>query len=216
VSERTGDGAGAAHLEAALELYARLAMPLEEARCRAALARVLELADRRTRTGARSVMADIAGGALCIAYVAVLGGFAVLLTAQDGGQWWTLSFVSIVVATDVFAYASGLLLGKHPMAPRISPKKTWEGFAGSALAAVVVATVLAPWLLGEPIWFGPVLGLVLVATGTVGDLIESLVKRDIGIKDISGWLPGHGGFLDRIDGILPSAAAALLLFLVAH
>lgn len=149
-------------------------------------------------------------------YVTLLGTCATVLTAQPGGQWWTLSFVSIVVATDVFAYGSGLLFGKHPMAPRISPKKTWEGFAGSALAAVVVASVLAPWLLGQPIWFGAVLGLVMLGTGTAGDLTESLIKRDIGIKDISGWLPGHGGFLDRIDGILPSAAAALLLFLIAH
>jgi len=149
-------------------------------------------------------------------YVTLLGTCATVLTAQDGGQWWTLSFVSVVVATDVFAYVSGLSFGKHPMAPRISPKKTWEGFAGSGLAAVVLATVLAPLLLGEPLWFGPIFGVVLLATGTLGDLTESLIKRDIGVKDISGWLPGHGGFLDRIDGILPSAAAALLLFLVAH
>ena len=149
-------------------------------------------------------------------YTTLLGSCATVLTAQEGGQWWALSFISIVVATDVFAYGSGLLFGKHPMAPRISPKKTWEGFAGSALAAVVVATVLAPWLLGEPLWFGPVLGLTILATATLGDLTESLVKRDIGIKDISGWLPGHGGFLDRIDGILPSGPAALLLFLLVH
>jgi phosphatidate cytidylyltransferase len=137
-----------------------------------------------------------------------------VLTAQPGGQWWTLSFIVVVVATDVFAYASGLAFGKHPMAPRISPKKTWEGFAGSAVAAVVVAGVLAPLLLDEPVWFGPVLGLAIVLTGTLGDLAESMIKRDIGVKDMSSWLPGHGGFLDRIDSVLPSGATALLLFLL--
>src|SRR4051794_33653927 len=149
-------------------------------------------------------------------YVMLLGTCVTVLTAQDGGQWWTLSFVSVVVAADVFAHASGLAFGKHPMAPRISPKKTWEGFAGSALAAVVVGTLLTTLLLGQPLWFGPVFGLVILATGTLGDLTESLVKRDIGIKDISGWLPGHGGFLDRIDSVLPSGAAALLLLLMTR
>jgi phosphatidate cytidylyltransferase len=149
-------------------------------------------------------------------YVTLLGTCVTVLTAQDGGQWWTLSFVSVVVATDVFAYASGLAFGKHPMAPRISPKKTWEGFAGSALAAVVVGTLLSVLLLRQPLWFGPVFGLVILGTGTLGDLTESLIKRDIGIKDISGWLPGHGGFLDRIDSVLPSGAAALSLLLLTR
>jgi phosphatidate cytidylyltransferase len=81
---------------------------------------------------------------------------------------------------------------------------------------VVLAAVLAPLLLGEPIWFGAVFGLVILGTGTLGDLTESLVKRDIGIKDISGWLPGHGGFLDRIDSVLPSGAAALSLLLLTR
>jgi phosphatidate cytidylyltransferase len=163
----------------------------------------------------RELLRDLGATAFVQLYVTALGSCAVVLTAQPNGQWWTLSFVSVVVATDLFAYISGLLFGKHPMAPRISPKKTWEGFVGSAVAAVVVATVLAPLVLGEPLWFGPIFGLVVLVTGTLGDLGESMIKRDIGVKDISGWLPGHGGFLDRIDSILPSGAAALLLlFLV--
>jgi phosphatidate cytidylyltransferase len=162
-----------------------------------------------------ALVRDLGATAFVQLYVTALGSCASVLTAQRDGQWWTLSFVSVVVATDLFAYVSGLLFGKHPMAPRISPKKTWEGFAGSAVAAVVVATVLAPLVLDEPIWFGAVFGLVVLFTGTLGDLGESMIKRDIGVKDISGWLPGHGGFLDRIDSILPSGAAALLLlFLV--
>lgn len=149
-------------------------------------------------------------------YVTLLGSCATVLTAQRDGQWWTISFVVVVVGTDVFAYVSGLLFGRHPMAPRISPKKTWEGFAGSAIAAILLGTALAPLLLARPIWFGPLFGVVILFTGTLGDLGESLIKRDIGVKDISSWLPGHGGFLDRIDSVLPSAAAALLLLLATR
>jgi phosphatidate cytidylyltransferase len=145
-------------------------------------------------------------------YVTGLASTAVVLLSQDRGQWWTLSFIVLVVSSDVFAYVSGLRFGKHPMAPRISPKKTWEGLAGAAIATIVVATLLTPWLLDRPLWFGPLFGAVILVTGTLGDLGESMIKRDIGVKDMSSWLPGHGGILDRLDSILPSASAALLLF----
>lgn len=145
-------------------------------------------------------------------YVTGLGSAAVVLLSQVGGQWWTLSFLAVVVASDVFAYATGLRFGRHPMAPRISPKKTWEGLAGAAIATIVIATALTPWLLDRPPWFGPMFGAVILVTGTLGDLGESMIKRDIGVKDMSSWLPGHGGILDRLDSVLPSASAALLLF----
>lgn len=148
-------------------------------------------------------------------YVTGLGSAAVVLAAQTGGQWWTLAFLAVVVATDTFAYFSGLAFGRHAMVPRISPKKTWEGFAGAAVAAVVLGAILAPALLHEPVWFGAVFGAVILLAGTVGDLGESMIKRDLGIKDMSSWLPGHGGFLDRIDSVLPAASAALLLFLAS-
>jgi phosphatidate cytidylyltransferase len=176
--------------------------------------RVAQEAQSATRRG--PLARDLLTTAFVQLYVTGLGSCATVLTAQQGGQWWTLSFVGVVVATDLFAYVSGLLFGKHPMAPRISPKKTWEGFAGSAIAAIVVATILSPWLLGEPIWFGPIFGVVVLLCGTLGDLGESMIKRDIGVKDISGLLPGHGGFLDRIDSVLPSGAAALLLLFLAR
>ena len=169
----------------------------------------------RRPVAGRTLVRDLTVTVLVQLYVTVLGSCAVVLTAQQDGQWWTLTFVCVAVATDVFAYVSGLAFGKHPMAPRISPKKTWEGFVGSAVAAVAVASVLAPLVLDQPVWFGPVLGLTIVATGTLGDLAESMIKRDIGVKDMSSWLPGHGGFLDRIDSVLPSGAAALLLFFLA-
>ena len=179
-----------------------------------ALWRTVEILVGRATISRRDYWLDIGAGTLILAYVPFLGTFSVLLTAQDGGQWWTLAFIILVVATDTGAYVSGLNFGRHPMAPRISPKKTWEGFIGSALVALVAGVLLSIFMIGMPWWFGIVFGLTIAATATLGDLTESLVKRDLGIKDISTWLPGHGGFLDRVDSILPSAAAAYCLFVV--
>jgi len=176
--------------------------------------RVVACVYPRYRVPARELLADLTASVLVQVYVGFLGSFAVLLTSRDGGQWWTLAFVIVVICVDIGAYASGLMFGKHPMAPVISPKKTWEGFAGAAAASVIAGVLLAVLMLGEPWWFGVVFGLALLGTATMGDLIESLIKRDIGIKDMSSWLPGHGGFLDRLDSILPSAALAYALFVI--
>jgi phosphatidate cytidylyltransferase len=176
--------------------------------------RIAELARPSHRSTARDLWADVAAGAFIQVYVPFLGGFAVLLAAQEGGEWWTLASLVTVVMVDIGAYASGLTFGKHPMAPRISPKKTWEGFAGSVIVAIVAGVLLSIFMIHEPWWFGLIFGAVIVFTATIGDLTESLIKRDLGIKDISTWLPGHGGFLDRLDSILPSAAAAYVLFLI--
>jgi phosphatidate cytidylyltransferase len=113
---------------------------------------------------------------------------------------------------DVAAYATGLSFGKTPLAPNISPKKTWEGFAGSLLAALVAGVLLGVLMLGVAWWVGLLLGAVLLGSATLGDLVESLIKRDLGIKDISSWLPGHGGFLDRLDSMLPSMAMLFVMF----
>ncbi|MBW8872100.1 MAG: phosphatidate cytidylyltransferase [Leifsonia sp.] len=147
-------------------------------------------------------------------YVTLLASFVILLLAEQGGEWWVLAFLILVVSVDTGAYVSGLSWGKHPMAPTISPKKTWEGFAGAAAAAIVAGVLLSVFMIGEPWWFGVVFGVVILLTATAGDLAESLIKRDLGIKDMSSWLPGHGGFLDRLDSILPSAAATYVLFLI--
>lgn len=168
----------------------------------------------RHRGTVASVWGDVGAGILTEVYVVFLASFSVLLVAQDDGQWWTLAFLILVIASDTGAYAAGLSFGKHPMAPSISPKKTWEGFAGAAAACVVAGILLAIFMLQQPWWFGVIFGLVMLLTATFGDLAESLIKRDIGIKDMSSWLPGHGGFLDRLDSILPSAAAAYALFLI--
>ena len=176
--------------------------------------RLVEHAVSRSRVSTAELIKDLGAGAFVQSYVVFLAGFAVLLTAQPGGQWWTLAYLIIVVSVDVGAYATGVNFGKHPMAPLISPKKTWEGFAGSALAAIIAGILLAIFMLQQPWWVGIVLGVVLTIVGTGGDLAESLIKRDLGIKDISSLLPGHGGFLDRLDSILPSSAAAFALFLI--
>jgi phosphatidate cytidylyltransferase len=176
--------------------------------------RVLELVNPRLRGSAIDVWRDLAAGVFIQLYIPFLASFSVLLTAQEGGEWWTLAFLILVISVDTGAYVTGLTLGKHPMAPRISPKKTWEGFAGSVAAAVIAGILLSIFMIGQPWWFGFIFGAVIVATATIGDLTESLLKRDLGIKDISTWLPGHGGFLDRMDSIVLSAAAAYVLFMV--
>ncbi|MFC6355261.1 phosphatidate cytidylyltransferase [Luethyella okanaganae] len=176
--------------------------------------RLVEQVVPALRTAGGPLLRDLGAGGFIQVYVTFLASFAVVLVGEDGGQWWTLAFLIVVVAADTGAYASGLLFGKHPMAPVISPKKTWEGLAGGALACLVGGVLLAIFMLGEPWWFGVVFGVVILSSATLGDLAESLIKRDLGIKDMSSWLPGHGGFLDRLDSILPSAAAAYALFLI--
>jgi phosphatidate cytidylyltransferase len=179
-----------------------------------ALWRLVEAAFPSPRASASSIIRDIGAGAFIVLYVIFLPSFFVLLTAHDGGQWWTLAALIVVVSVDTGAYATGVSFGKHPMVPSISPKKTWEGFAGSVLAATLAAVLLAIFMLQQPWWVGVILALTIVLTATVGDLTESLIKRDLGTKDMSSWLPGHGGLLDRLDSALPSAAAAYALFIV--
>jgi phosphatidate cytidylyltransferase len=179
------------------------------------LYRLVELAVRAShRTGARAVWLDLGAGALIQIYVTFMAGFYLVLTGSNGGEWWTLASIITVVVTDIGAYVTGLRFGRHKLAPNISPGKTWEGFAGSIVFAVVAGILLALFMLHQPWWIGLVMGVLLALVGTAGDLTESLIKRDIGVKDISTWLPGHGGFLDRLDSILPSAAVAYVIFLI--
>ncbi|NLA10394.1 MAG: phosphatidate cytidylyltransferase, partial [Microbacteriaceae bacterium] len=158
------------------------------------------------------VLRDVLTGAFVQLYVPFLAGLAVMLVRQPGGEWWVLAFVIVAVSADTGAYAAGISFGKHPMAPRISPKKTWEGFAGAVVLAITAGVLLGIFMLHQPWWVGLILGIVILVSATIGDLGESLLKRDLGIKDMSSWIPGHGGLLDRLDSILPSAAAALALY----
>ncbi|CAH0160989.1 phosphatidate cytidylyltransferase [Microbacterium sp. Bi121] len=158
------------------------------------------------------VLTDAVVGGFVQIYVPFLTSLALMLLRQEGGQWWVLAFIAVAVASDTGAYAAGVAIGRHPMAPRISPKKTWEGFGGAVLAAAAVGVLLALFLLDLPWWAGLIFGIAILISATVGDLGESMIKRDIGIKDMSSWLPGHGGLLDRLDSILPSTVPALTLY----
>ncbi|SEC58375.1 phosphatidate cytidylyltransferase [Paramicrobacterium humi] len=172
---------------------------------------ITEMASHAKR-GLREVISDLATVVFIQLYVAWFASFAVVLVAQPQGEWWALAFIILVASADVGAYALGLSFGKHPMAPLISPNKTWEGFIGAAACSVIAGVLLALFMIHQPWWLGVIIGLLILGSATVGDLTESMIKRDMGIKDMSSWLPGHGGFLDRLDSILPSAVVMFAVY----
>jgi len=154
---------------------------------------------------------DVTAGIFATLYVPFLAGFAALLLRESDGADRVVVFILLTVFSDVGGYAAGVLFGRHPMAPHISPKKSWEGFAGSGLfCAVGGAIILPPLLDGSPL-AGAMIGLAVMLTATLGDLGESMIKRDLGIKDMGSLLPGHGGIMDRLDSLLPAAPVAFLL-----
>ncbi|WP_432565633.1 phosphatidate cytidylyltransferase [Kineococcus sp. SYSU DK003] len=157
------------------------------------------------------VVRDVAGGVFIVTYGPLLAGFAMLMLAAGDGPWRVLVFVLLVVASDIGGYAAGVLWGRHPMAPSVSPKKSWEGTAGSLVVGAVAGAVALPLALGGQWWEGVVLGLVTVVVAIGGDLSESMLKRDLGIKDMGTLLPGHGGVMDRLDSLLPAAPVVHLL-----
>lgn len=149
---------------------------------------------------------DLAAAAFVVIYVPLTLSFSVLLLARkEDGSAWVLSFVVPVALIDTFGYLVGRKLGKHKLAPGVSPKKTWEGLAASIVAGLVSATLLV-WLVADRPWYlGVLLGGFLILAAVFGDLAESLIKRDLGVKDMSSLLPGHGGIMDRLDSMLPAA-----------
>jgi phosphatidate cytidylyltransferase len=172
---------------------------------------VLAVAVWRMPDGAEGYLRDVTAGAFTAAYVPLLAGFAVLLVRPDDGAARVVTFILVVVCSDVGGYTAGVLFGRHRMAPRVSPKKSWEGLAGSALLSAVGGAVAVPMLLDGPWWGGALVGLAAALTATIGDLGESMIKRDLGIKDMGSLLPGHGGLMDRLDSLLPSAPVAWAL-----
>jgi phosphatidate cytidylyltransferase len=155
-----------------------------------------------------------------IVYVPFLGSFVALLLAEGGrdgggidndGVAGIITFILVTIASDIGGYVAGVLFGKHPMAPVISPKKSWEGFAGSTLFTVAAGWALVVYLLDGDWWVGVCLGLIAVVMATLGDLCESVMKRDLGIKDMSQVVPGHGGLMDRLDSLLATIAPIWLL-----
>ena len=154
---------------------------------------------------------DVTGGVFAVSYVAFLSSFAVLMISQEQGPDRVIVFVLLTVLSDTGGYVAGVLFGKHAMAPRLSPKKSWEGFAGSLLFSVGGGAVALPLLLDAEPWKGAVTGLAVMAVATLGDLAESSIKRDLGIKDMGSLLPGHGGVMDRLDSLLLAAPVSYLL-----
>lgn len=154
---------------------------------------------------------DVSVTVFLAAWIPLFASFGVLLVYPDDGGMRVLCLMLGVVFSDIGGYATGVLFGKHPMVPAISPKKSWEGFAGSLFFGTTAAVLAVVFLLDQPAWVGVPLGIMLVVTGTLGDLVESQVKRDLGIKDMGTLLPGHGGIMDRIDGVLPSAVATWIV-----
>jgi len=154
---------------------------------------------------------DVAVTVFLAAWIPLCGAFAVLLVYPPDGWARVFALMLGVVFSDVGGYTAGVLFGKHRMVPAISPKKSWEGLAGSLVCGTTAAVLAVVFLMHKPWWVGVAMGLMLVLTATLGDLVESQVKRDLGIKDMGTLLPGHGGLMDRIDGALPSAAATWIV-----
>ncbi|WP_216208784.1 phosphatidate cytidylyltransferase [Amycolatopsis aidingensis] len=165
----------------------------------------------RLRNGADGYLRDVGASVFAAAYLPLFAAFAAMLVPPEDGVGRVLAFMIGVVASDTGGYIAGVLRGRHPMAPSISPKKTWEGFGGSLLAGVVAGSLTFSLMLDAQAWQGVLFGAAIVLTATLGDLMESLIKRDLGIKDMGNLLPGHGGLMDRLDSLLPSAVVSWLL-----
>ncbi len=165
--------------------------------------------------GAEGFIRDVSASAFVIAYIPLMGVFVPLLLAADHGRLRILIVIACVVASDTGAFAVGVLFGRHKMAPSISPGKTWEGFAGGVAVAAAVGAVGVHLLLDTPWWVGLILGALCSLGGTVGDLVESLIKRDAGLKDMSNFLPGHGGIMDRLDSMLVAVPVGWLVLHLA-
>lgn len=172
-------------------------------------------------TAPKNFLRDSSIGLFVLLWVPFLASFVTMMSLMDThdgqvpGSFYILSFMACVVASDTGGYIAGVLFGKHPMAPAVSPKKTWEGLAGSFIGGIVVSILCVVFLLQQPWWVGAILGALLVICATMGDLVESQFKRELGIKDMSQVLPGHGGLMDRLDGMLPAAAMSWVVFTIA-
>ncbi|MEY8577494.1 phosphatidate cytidylyltransferase [Corynebacteriaceae bacterium 6-324] len=148
---------------------------------------------------------DMSVGVFVLTWIPMFGSFAAMLSTTSQGGASIIVFMLCVVASDTGGYVAGVMFGSHPMAPAVSPKKSWEGFVGSIIFGMVTGALSIHFLLEREAWVGAVMGLGLVVCASLGDLVESQFKRELGIKDMSYILPGHGGLMDRLDGMLPAA-----------
>ena len=168
----------------------------------------------RMTGGSAGYVRDVTAGVFTLVYLPLMASFVALMLAAPDGSRRVLAWIVVTVCSDIGGYLVGSLLGRHPMAAVISPHKTWEGFAGSALACVVAGVLLLTLLLHGSWWQGVLLGVAAVGAATLGDLAESMIKRDLQIKDMGTVLPGHGGILDRADSLLLTAPVVWLLLVI--
>jgi phosphatidate cytidylyltransferase len=175
---------------------------------------VLVLMAWRLPGGAAGYLRDLTASVFTLAYLPMLGVFVPLMLSAPDGARRTLIFLLFAVCSDVGGYFAGIFTGRHPMAPGISPKKTWEGFGGSVAACLAAGAITLPLLLHAHVWQGLILGAVAVAAATLGDLVESMIKRDLEIKDMGRIFPGHGGAMDRLDSLVFVAPVTWLLLAV--
>ena len=168
----------------------------------------------RMTGGSSGYVRDVTAGVFTLVYLPLMASFVALMLAAPDGSRRVLAWIVVTVCSDIGGYLVGSLLGRHPMAAAISPHKTWEGFAGSAVACVVAGVLLLTLLLHGTWWQGVLLGVAAVAAATLGDLAESMIKRDLQIKDMGTVLPGHGGILDRADSLLLTAPVVWLLLVI--
>ncbi len=172
------------------------------------------------RRGIDGYVQNATASVFTLFYVPFLGSFVALMLAEGGrtgagldddGVAGIITFILVTIASDIGGYVAGVLFGRHPMAPVISPKKSWEGFGGSVVFTVGAGVALVVLLLDGDWWVGVALGVIAVVMATLGDLCESVMKRDLGIKDMSQVIPGHGGLMDRLDSLLATIAPIWLL-----
>jgi len=156
---------------------------------------------------------DFSAAAFVVIYVPLMCSFAILLLRREpDGAAWVIQFVVPTAMIDTFGYLVGRKLGKHKIAPGVSPKKTLEGLIASIVAGVASSVILMVFVVHQAWWWGVITAACVIVTAVFGDLAESLIKRDLGVKDMSSWLPGHGGVMDRLDSMLPSA---LVVYIIA-
>ena len=161
----------------------------------------------RLRKGPQDFVKSATATTLALIYLPFLAGFLILLARPDDGLARVMTFVVLVGCNDTFGYLVGVLFGKHPLVPNISPKKSWEGLVGSITFTSIGGALSFYYILDLQWWIGALVALMIVFTATSGDLIESAMKRDLSLKDMGSLLPGHGGMLDRLDSVLLSAPA---------
>jgi phosphatidate cytidylyltransferase len=186
----------------------------EQAALAAMAGTVVLLLAWRLPGGPLGYLRDVTASVFTLAYLPLMAVFVSLMLARPDGDRRVLIFLILTVCSDAGGYFAGILIGRHPMAPSISPKKTWEGLGGSVVACLAGGAILLPWLLQGRLWQGLVLGAAAVGAATLGDLVESMIKRDLRLKDMGSVLPGHGGILERLDSLLVMAPVVWLLLAI--